>query len=285
MENSSSGVELSSKDGEVSISENLSSAHIHKLLEDKNKTRNYIKSCKNIMKKQSDQLKRQQAEFKNAVSTLETQSFTTRFHSVAFKLELDVMRLINIRRRYDCVFKKKVFSKFASQINKIKFAEYCKIRGAVSLLKLGIGNIIRYIKNKRKIKLKLGFQGIVLKSLINNQDSPRNKLEVLKKENFDLKITLNDLGKNSSLEEILEENKRLKEKLKVTEQSVGNFIKEMGNLLSSHEPPGFTNESESPKPSAKAKKGKKPKSRVHLISPDRVELPSKKHRTTRVNFD
>ena len=113
MENNSA-VEYSNE-SEINISENQSGNHIHKLLDDKNKARNYIKSCKNIMKKQSDQLKKQQNEFKNAVSTLETQSFTTRFHSVAFKLELDVMRLINIRRRVDCVIKKKFFIRFVAQ--------------------------------------------------------------------------------------------------------------------------------------------------------------------------
>lgn len=52
------------------------------------KVKAYVRSCKEIIKKQSEQLKNQQKDFRSAVAQLETQQFTARFHAVAFKLEL-----------------------------------------------------------------------------------------------------------------------------------------------------------------------------------------------------
>lgn len=285
MESSSSIVGNLSNESEISVSVNVSVAHIQKLLEDKDKARNYIKSCKNIIKRQNEQLKKQQNEFKNAVSTLETQSFTTKFHSVAFKLELDVMRLINIRRRMDSVFKKKYFLKFASQINRAKCADYYKLRATYALVKQSIESMVRYIKIKKKSKLKIGFDSIQLLYLTKNPNSARSRLEILKKENTSLKRALQDSNKSNAFNDLLEENKKLKEKLKNTELNVGNFIKEMGYLLNSHEPPGFNHENDSPRPIAKGKKGKKTKNRIPIISPEKIELPPRKHKTTRVNFD
>ncbi|OMJ65872.1 hypothetical protein SteCoe_37488 [Stentor coeruleus] len=281
MESDSSAWNISNN-SEVSV--NVSVAHIQKLVEDKSKARNYIKSCKNIIKRQNDQIKKQQAEFKNAMSALETQSFTTRFHSVAFRLELDVMKLINIRRRFDVVCKKKYFLQFTSQINSAKCADYYKLRGTYAFMKQSAESIVRYIKSNKKSKLRLGFDLIQLQALSKNPNSIKGRLEVLKKENMALKASLKDPIKNTTLNELLEENKKLKEKLKSTEQNVGNFIKEMGNLLSSHEPPGFAYENESLRPATKGKKGKKSKNRIPIMSPDRIEFP-KKHKTTRVNFD
>jgi inorganic triphosphatase YgiF len=276
---------MASEDSEVSISANLSNNHIQKLLEDKSKARNYIKSCKNIIKRQVEQLKKQQAEFKNAVSTLETQSFTTRFHSVAFKLELDIMRLINIRRRIDTIAKKKFFLKFVGQVLKSRFSEYAKIRTAYALVRQAGESLAKYIKNKQKQRMKLALTSIEIFSAGKDPNSAFSRLEILKKENFGLKAALLETGKGGTFEELVEENKKLKEKLKSTEQSVGNFIRDMGCLLNSHEPPGFAHENDSPKPATKAKKGKKPKSRVPVISPDRVEFPVRKNKINRVNFD
>ena len=194
MENSSSVRVENSKDSEASEIPNMSSAQMKKLLDDKGKVRNYIKSCKNIIKKQSDQLKKQQLEFKTTVNALETQSFTMRFHSVAFKLELDVMRLINIRRRIDTVLKKKYFIRFSAQIAKARNAEYLKIRGGYSLLKLGIENIYRYIKTKKNSKLKLAFQGIRIAAIAKSPNSLRNKYELVKKESNNLKNISNALN-------------------------------------------------------------------------------------------
>ena len=159
------------------------------------------------------------------------------------------------------------------------------MRGAYSLVKLSVENIVRYLKNKKISKIRLGFQSIKIAANTKNPNSNISKYEILKKENNNLRATLQQCNKSNSLDEIIEENKKLKEKLKVTEQSVGTFIKEMGNLLNSHEPPGFSHENDSPKPATKMKKGKKPKSRIPLVSPDRIEFPPKKHKTTRVNFD
>lgn len=276
---------MASEESELSISANASNNHIQKLLEDKSKARNYIKSCKNIIKRQVDQLKKQQSEFKNAVSTLETQSFTTRFHSVAFKLELDIMRLINIRRRIDTIAKKKFFLKFSSQVLKSRGSDYAKIRTAFALVRISCENIVKYIKSKQNQRKKISFNSIEQFAASKDPNSLSSRLDLMKKENFSLKASLLESGKGASFEELVEENKRLKEKLRSTEQSVGNFIREMGNLLSSHEPPGFMHENDSPKPAVKAKKGKKPKTRVPVISPDRIEFPVRKNKINRVNFD
>lgn len=276
---------MASEESELSISANVSNNHMQKLLEDKSKARNYIKSCKTIIKRQVDQLKKQQSEFKNAVSTLETQSFTTRFHSVAFKLELDIMRLINIRRRIDTIAKKKFFLKYLAQVLKSRASEYAKIRTAFALVRTSCEGIVKYIKSKQSQRKKLTFSMIEQYSASKDPSSMNSRLETMKKENFMLKASLLESGKAGSFEELVEENKRLKEKLKSTEQSVGNFIREMGNLLSSHEPTGFVHEGDSPKPAVKAKKGKKPKARIPVISPDRVEFPVRKNKINRVNFD
>ena len=66
---------------------------------DREKTKAYIQSLKDLMHKQSEQLKKQQSEFKTMLSTLETQHFTAKFHSVAFKLELDVLKLFQVLRK------------------------------------------------------------------------------------------------------------------------------------------------------------------------------------------
>lgn len=66
---------------------------------DREKTKAYIQSLKDLMHKQGEQLKKQQSEFKTMLSTLETQHFTARFHSVAFKLELEVLKLFEVLRK------------------------------------------------------------------------------------------------------------------------------------------------------------------------------------------
>jgi peptidoglycan hydrolase CwlO-like protein len=53
----------------------------------------YVRSCKEIIKKQSEQLKTQQKDFRSTVAQLETQQFTARFHAVAFKIELVLARV------------------------------------------------------------------------------------------------------------------------------------------------------------------------------------------------
>ena len=153
------------------------------------------------------------------------------------------------------------------------------------MIRLAGENIGRYLKNKKRNWLRFGFLTIFDVAAAKNPNSFRAKLENLKKDNNKLKTVILDTGNVGSIEELVEENKKLKEKLKTTEISVGNFIKEMGNLLNSHEPPGFFHESESPKPLNKLKKGKKLKARIPLVSPDRIEFPARKHKTTRVNFD
>jgi hypothetical protein len=76
-----------------------SSNEISKLMEDRGKAKQFIMSCKKIIKKQAEQLKKNQQEYKKLISTLETQSFTSRFHAVAFKLELEALKIIGVLRK------------------------------------------------------------------------------------------------------------------------------------------------------------------------------------------
>ena len=46
------------------------------------------------------------------------------------------------------------------------------------------------------------------------------------------------------IQDLLEENKQIREKIQNSEESVEIFIKEMSNLLDKHEPPGFREEIE-----------------------------------------
>jgi hypothetical protein len=93
-----------------------------------------------------------------------------------------------------------------------------------------------------------------------------------------------------SLQELVEENKRLREKVQVTEQSVGLFIREMASLLDQHEPPALSEEDLVPRPPSKVKKNLRPKPRPRLptYSPERGEesRPAKKQlEKRRLQFD
>lgn len=76
-----------------------SSNEISKLMEDRGKAKQFIMSCKKVIKKQAEQLKKNQQEYKKLINTLETQSFTSRFHAVAFKLELEALKIIGVLRK------------------------------------------------------------------------------------------------------------------------------------------------------------------------------------------
>lgn len=124
-----------------SVSHNVTPKKVKKLLEDKEKAKHVIKNCKQIMKKQTDHMKKQQTEYKKAISTLETQSFTTRFHAVAFKLELDAMRLINIRRKIDTLDLKLNFQKFFDRTLGIKREEEAHLKASFVLYKTACNGI------------------------------------------------------------------------------------------------------------------------------------------------
>lgn len=92
---------------------------------------------------------------------------------------------------------------------------------------------------------------------------------MLKQERKKLRSQLRGASKGQDepqmLQDAVEENKSLKEKLLSTEESVASFIREMTSLLERHEPPGLrAPDSESPRPGIKLKKGKRPKGRVPL---------------------
>ena len=105
----------------------LSSNDIKKLLEDREKAKQYIKSCKEIISKQSEQLKAQQASFKESLSSLESQQFNSRFHAVGIKLELEAHKVyMSFYKKYKLLiasgfyaFKFNTFSKPPLKINEV----------------------------------------------------------------------------------------------------------------------------------------------------------------------
>ncbi|CAG9320152.1 unnamed protein product [Blepharisma stoltei] len=272
-----------------SISKNLTPRKVKKLLEDREKAKVVIKNIKHVMKEQGEHIKKQQNEYKKAISTLETQSFTTRFHAVAFKLELDAMRLISIRRKFDTLDLKLNFQKLIKNTVLAKRQEEAQIKASLSLYKSACTGIWSVIKNKSYEYLSQSFQALRLGPKPKASKNLKSRLEALKQERKKLRSQLRGSSKgqddSQALQDSIEENKQLKEKLTSTEESVATFIREMTSLLEKHEPPGFRiPDAESPRPGLKVKKGKRPKARVPLISPERNEM-ARKHKNIKLQFD
>ena len=130
---------------------------------------------------------------------------------------------------------------------------------------------------------------------------PDQRLSVATTENAELKRKVDKLKSKAksqsdkTVQDLVEENQRLREKVHATEQNVGIFIKEMASLLDQHEPPGLRQlDSEEPdfvpRPPSKVKKPVRPKVRTRVVthSPERAEekLPGKKPaEKRRLQFD
>ena len=86
-------------------------------------------------------------------------------------------------------------------------------------------------------------------------------------------VTQQVSGPGTGIEDLVEENRELKERLQHSEQSVAQFIKEMGSLLDKNEPAAMLAENASPKHPTK-KRGKV-KNRHTLITGDRNDKKPK----------
>lgn len=232
---------------EMEISESkqakLTPAEMKKLLDDRDKAKQYIKSCKEIISKQSEQLKSQQASFKESLSNLETQQYNSRFHAVGIKLELESHKIYMIFYKKYRLLLSNGFNTFRYIVpKKNQPKKYVPLE-----LKIILKNFIADVK----LNHKACFQHLVRKirgKVEKNPEKLQIDIQRMEKENKDLKFRIakskvkNEV--NPALQELIEENKSLKEKIQNSEESVELFIKEMSNLLDKHEPPGFREEVE-----------------------------------------
>ncbi|CAG9321762.1 unnamed protein product [Blepharisma stoltei] len=254
----------------------VAAEEVKKLIDDREKARQYIRSCKETMGKQSEQHKKEQSEFKQTLANLESQQYNTRFNAVAIKLELETHKIFKIFTKRASLLLAQAFYLYRQNVRSLKKSNQFYI--AVEL-KFGLKKLIWNVKKHR---------GIVGRKYWNrwvklvSDDSEKLQKEILKveKENkeFKFKITKRKMkGESGSvLNEIMEENKQLKEKIKASEESVGVFIREMSLLLDQHEPPGFREEIE--KFAQRSKRQTKPVPKARLRH-------SPEHGERRLQFD
>ena len=105
---------------------------ISNLLKDRDKAKEYIKNCKEIMHKQSDQLKTQQNKFKNTLSNIESQHNNQRFHAIGIKLELETHKIFMTFRKKATLLQAQAFHLYKSQVFSGNHQQ------AVTYLKLGL---------------------------------------------------------------------------------------------------------------------------------------------------
>lgn len=251
----------------------LNNVDVKKLLEDREKAKQYIKSCKEIIAKQSEQLKAQQASFKDSLSSLETQQYNSRYHAVGIKLELETHKVYMI-------FYKKYRLLLSSGFYKFKFNASAKhpVKKFVPLeLKSTLKTLCYNLKQSHRSSL-LHFWKKLKTTLSENSEKIHHEISRIEKENKELKFKIAKskikTEINPAIQELLDENRLLKEKIQNSEESVELFIKEMSNLLDKHEPPGFREEIErlAQKNKRNIRVGNKSKSKN---SPERAELPRK----------
>jgi hypothetical protein len=251
----------------------LTPAEMKKLLEDREKAKQYIKSCKEIIAKQSDQLKSQQASFKESLSNLETQQYNSRFHAVGIKLELETHKIYMI-------FYKKYRLTLANGFFTFKFKLHPRQQSKKYVpleIKTALKNMIFAFKLNHRAVVRHSWKRIRGR-IEKNPEKINNEIVKVEKENKELKFRIAKTKVkteiNPALQELMEENKSLKEKIQNSEESVELFIKEMSNLLDKHEPPGFSEEVEriAQKNKRTVRLGNKSKSKN---SPERSEFPRK----------
>ena len=251
----------------------LTPAEMKKLLDDREKAKQYIKSCKEIIAKQSEQLKSQQASFKESLSNLETQQYNSRFHAVGIKLELETHKIYMIfYKKYRLLLSNGFFTfKYKSQLRS-QNKKYIPLE-----LKTVIKNLTHDLKLNHKACVRVAWKKIRAR-LEKSPEKIQNELLKIEKENKELRFRIAKskvkTEVNPALVELMEENKSLKEKIVNSEESVELFIKEMSNLLDKHEPPGFREEVErlAQKNKRTVRLGNKSKSKN---SPERTEFPRK----------
>ena len=252
---------------------NLSSNDIKKLVENREKAKQYIKSCKEIIAKQSDQLKAQQAEFKESLSSLESQQYNSRFHAVGIKLELESHKIYMIvYKKYRLLLASGLYKfRYNNSIkNPVKKYVPIELRSAIKRFTFNFKkNYVACMGNAwRKLRNSAG----------DNSEKILQEIVRIEKENKELKFKIAKskikTEVNPAIQELAEENKSLKEKIQNSEESVELFIKEMSNLLDKHETPGFREEIE--KLALKNKRSTRINSKnKSKNSPERAEVPRK----------
>lgn len=116
---------------------------VKKLIEDREKARQYIKSCKDSMGKQTEQLKKEQSEFKQNLANLESQQYNTRFNAVAIKLELETHKIFKIFTKRASLLKAQAFYQYKRNTKKSKQSPNLYI---ALELKLGLKKLVFNIR-------------------------------------------------------------------------------------------------------------------------------------------
>lgn len=182
------------------------------LVKDKQKSKLYIKNCKRISKKQVEQLKAQQKEHKKAVSSIETQSFTTKFHAVAFRVEHEVMKLIGMRRKLDLIIVKTYFERYATSAKIQRIRRTGKITSNLLTLKSACFSIYSTLRSA-KFRQNSAFLSILKDPGENHQNS---KLKKLCEEKQSLEKNSSQGLRSNKIDKLIRENAKLKEKLEST---------------------------------------------------------------------
>mmetsp|Transcript_1794 Transcript_1794/g.3886 ORF Transcript_1794/g.3886 Transcript_1794/m.3886 type:complete len:275 (-) Transcript_1794:34-858(-) len=255
------------------------------------KVKAYVRSCKEIIKKQSEQLKNQQKDFRSAVAQLETQQFTARFHAVAFKLELVLTRVFETLNLKMTNNQADVFFCLRRKMVDSKVKQKCTVVLAAWKLKASLGAVFGVLRGLRKNTLVQAFATV--KNAGNSEARTlRRKLDTAERDKEEL---LKKLAKASGdeaalknrqrIKDLTEENRGLKEKLVQTEQNVSVFVKEMANLLDQHQPEGLRRaEVEAAINKVRRPAKARARSRVNPISPER-EGGRRGDRSHKVQFD
>ena len=251
----------------------LTSNDLKKLVEDREKSKQYIKSCKEIIAKQSEQLKAQQLSFKESLSSLESQQYNSRFHAVGIKLELESHQLYMAFYRQHRLRLSAGFYKFKYNIStKNLVKKYVPIE-----LKSALKTICYNAKKNHQACLANSWRKLK-NSITENKEKLLQEIGRVEKENKELKFKIAKsklkTEVNPAMQEIAEENKSLREKIQNSEESVELFIKEMSSLLDKHEPPGYREEIE--KLNLRNKRsGRVASKSKSKNSPERSEMPRK----------
>lgn len=221
----------------------MSANELKKLVDDREKAKLYIKSCKETIAKQSEQLKTQQASFKESLSALESQQYNSRFHAVGIKLELESHQLFMAFYKQYRLKLSSGFYRFKYNLNSQNFTKkYVPVE-----LKTVLKDFCADIKLNHSACMAHSWR-ILRKAASGNSQKVLQEIARLEKENKDLKFKAAKAKLkpevSPAVQEMIEENKSLREKIQNSEESVELFIKEMSNLLDKHEPPGFREEIE-----------------------------------------
>lgn len=265
----------------------LTEEEFKKLVDDQDKLAKYIKSCKDTMQGQTQQIKSQQDKYKTTISNLENQQCNSKFHAVALKISLEVQKLFNIFKKKYLLVNGLYFRKYRNQVQLLKQNQLAIHHQQAMYIKVSLIHLIKAIQTNRNAVTFKYFK--IWQAVIpDEQKAFEKKLARIDNKNKVLNETLNKLksseNKTTTLNDLKSENKKLRAKIEQAELSVGMFVQQMANLLDQHEPVAMHEDYEEEIVKSPQRKRTLNKKR----SPERIEPTSVKksvERKGRVQFD